>query len=397
MFAPRAAALLTAFTLAAGAASPRADTLRLIAGGRDSTMALVDLNGARMVEAAPLVRFLGGTLESRDSLRYRLRLPGLDAELMPGLPFVKTGDTAWPLSAAPALSARRLFVPLQLVVDLLPRLARDIEYDRARGELRGPAVVANAVPARTAPPAAPRKRVVVVDAGHGGTDPGMRASLGGGKVVFEKTINLGIAQKLAVALRDKGFDVVMTRNRDTLISLSDRGAIANKARGDLFLSVHVNASGTSERRLGSSRGFETYFLSEARTEDERRVAAMENEAVRYETEESSATGDGLSFLLNDMAQNEHLRESSELAETVQRHLGARGHPGPDRGVKQAEFVVLIRAYMPAVLIETGYGTNQSEARWLASGEGQSILANAIANAATEYLRNYDRRTGIESK
>jgi len=397
MFAPRAAALLAALTLVAGAAPPRADTLRLIAGGRDSTMALVDLNGARMVEAAPLVRFLGGTLESRDSLRYRLRLPGLDAELMPGLPFFKTGDTAWPLSAAPALDAKRLFVPLQLVADLLPRLARDIEYDRAKSELRGPAVVATATPVRTAPPSAPRKRVVVVDAGHGGTDPGMRAPLGGGKVAFEKTINLGIAQKLAVALRDKGFTVVMTRNRDTLISLSDRGAIANRARGDLFLSVHVNASGTSERRLGSTRGFETYFLSEARTEDERRVAAMENEAVRYEPEAAVSASDGLTFLLNDMAQNENLRESSELAETVQRHLAARGHPGPDRGVKQAEFAVLVRAFMPAVLIETGYGSNQSEARWLASGEGQSILANAIANAAAEYLRNYDRRTGIGSQ
>jgi N-acetylmuramoyl-L-alanine amidase len=397
MLASRAAALLAACTLATGAASPRADTLRVIAGGRDSTMALVDLNGARMVEAGPLVRFLGGTLESRDSLRYRLRLSGLDAELMAGLPFFKTGETAWPLSAAPALDAKRLFVPLQLVADLLPRLARDIEYDRARGELRGPAVVPTATPVRATPPAAPRKRVVVVDAGHGGTDPGMRASLGGGKVAFEKTINLGIAQKLAVALRDKGFEVVMTRTRDTLISLSDRGAIANKAGGHLFLSVHVNASGTSERRPGSTRGFETYFLSEARTEDERRVAAMENEAVRYETDEGGSTVDGLSFLLNDMAQNEHLRESSDLAETIQRHLGARGHPGPDRGVKQAEFVVLIRAFMPAVLIETGYGTNQSEARWLASGAGQSILANAIANAATEYLRNYDRRTGINSK
>jgi len=161
--------------------------------------------------------------------------------------------------------------------------------------------------------------------------------------------------------------------------------------------VHVNASGTSERRLGSTRGFETYFLSEARTEDERRVAAMENEAVRYEPEAAVSASDGLTFLLNDMAQNENLRESSELAETVQRHLAARGHPGPDRGVKQAEFAVLVRAFMPAVLIETGYGSNQSEARWLASGEGQSILANAIANAAAEYLRNYDRRTGIGSQ
>jgi N-acetylmuramoyl-L-alanine amidase len=91
-----------------------------------------------------------------------------------------------------------------------------------------------------------------------------------------------------------------------------------------------------------------------------------------------------------MLQNEHLRESSELAELIQRHLTAT-HPGPDRGVKQAGFRVLVTAFMPSVLIEVGFGTNVAEARYLASSTGQEELAAAIAAATMEYLGRYERR------
>jgi N-acetylmuramoyl-L-alanine amidase len=381
---------------AAAARSPAADTLRVVAGGRDSVLTLESVNGSRMVEAAPLVRLLGGTLDSPDRLRFRVKLKGFEAELVAGMPFFKVGETTWPLGNAPAMSRDRLYLPMQFVADNLPRLARDVEYDAEKGVLRG--APAPAVPATaTTPGRPPRQKVVVVDAGHGGIDGGMCARLPDGRIVHEKTIALGIAQKVAIALRDKGHKAVMTRERDTLIALADRGAIANRAAGDLFLSIHVNSAATRECRTATRRGFETYFLSEARTEDERRVEALENEVTRFESGPAATAGDALSFLLADMVQNEHLRESSELAETVQRHLTSRGHPGPDRGVKQAGFAVLVHAFMPAVLIETGFGSNQTEARWLASGEGQSVLANAIANAAHEYLRNYDRRVGSVPK
>lgn len=374
------------------ASAPAADTIRVVAGGRDSLLTVVSVNGARMVEGAPLLRLLGGTLETSDRLRYRARLAGFEAELTPGMPFFRVGETTWPLGIAPAMQRDRLHLPLQFVVDYLPRLARDLEYDASKAVLRGaPAPATTTTEGAAARPA--RQKVVVVDAGHGGIDGGMCARLPDGKIVHEKTIALGIAEKLAIALRDRGHKVVMTRTRDTLISLADRGAIANRAQGDLFMSIHVNSAATRECRTAGRRGFETYFLSEARTEDERRVEALENEVTRFESGPAAAGGDALSFLLADMVQNEHLRESSELAETVQRHLTSRGHPGPNLGVKQAGFAVLVHAFMPAVLIETGFGSNQSEARWLASGEGQSLIAAAVANAANEYLRNYDRRVG----
>ena len=117
---------------------------------------------------------------------------------------------------------------------------------------------------------------------------------------------------------------------------------------------------------------------------------MENEVVRFETAAGARKGDPLSFIVTDMLQNEHLRESSELAELVQRRL-ADAHPGPDRGVKQAGFRVLVTAFMPAVLIEVGFGTNAAEARYLASESGQEQLATAIAAATVEYLGRYERR------
>jgi N-acetylmuramoyl-L-alanine amidase len=287
-----------------------------------------------------------------------------------------------------------LLVPYQLVTDFLPRLAKGVQFDAVRGELRAPATLAGTAtsPAARPPASAPRKRVVVVDAGHGGEHPGMRAVLANGRVVYEKVITLGIARKLEAALSERGFQVVMTRDRDTLISLVDRGEIANRANGDIFLSIHVNANGPSGS--AATRGFETYFLAEALTEDAKRVEAMENEVIRADGSRGSET-EGLAFIFSDMVQNEHLRASSELAETIQRGIQARRHPGPDRGVKQAKFLVLVSAFMPAVLIETGYGTNKSEAAWLASEVGQSTLANAIANAAVAYFKDYDRRMGAD--
>jgi N-acetylmuramoyl-L-alanine amidase len=170
--------------------------------------------------------------------------------------------------------------------------------------------------------------------------------------------------------------------------------MANAAQGDLFISIHVNAPGSDETRASAAamRGFETYFLAEAKTEDERRVEAMENGVVRFETSVTARKNDPLSFIINDMAQTEHLRESSDLAQTIQDFL-AQKHPGPSRGVKQANFSVLRNAYMPAVLVETGYGSNVSEADWLASDRGQTELAERIADATVEYLKKHDRRVG----
>jgi N-acetylmuramoyl-L-alanine amidase len=231
---------------------------------------------------------------------------------------------------------------------------------------------------------------VALDPGHGGPDVGMVGPLGRRTFLREKDVTLAVARDVADELARRGIGCVLTRTGDTLIALGDRGRIARASGADLFVSIHVNAANRRWRDAAGARGFETYFLSEAKTEDARRVAAMENESMRFERGTSSGSADPMQFILNDLAQNEHLRESSKLAEVVEHELG-RVHPGEERGVKQAGFVVLATSYMPAVLIEIGFGSNYDEAKYLTGSTGQQRLARGIAQGIASYLAAYDRR------
>jgi N-acetylmuramoyl-L-alanine amidase len=209
--------------------------------------------------------------------------------------------------------------------------------------------------------------------------------------VREKEVTLQVGLLLREELRERGVGVRMTRTTDTLIALGDRGGFCTAAC-DLFVSLHVNSLG---RRRGYTevRGFETFFLAEARTEDAARVAKMENEAVRFETDESEGPlTAGLDFILKDLQLNEHLRESARAAELVQKKLRTV-HTGEDRGVKQAGFMVLTTARRPAILVELGYSTNPQDGRYLTSRRSQRTMASAIADAIVEYLRDYERKTG----
>jgi len=234
----------------------------------------------------------------------------------------------------------------------------------------------------------------VIDAGHGGPDTGMRGPIGTPMWFVEKDVTLSVAKKLAAVLEARGMDVLMTRTTDTLIALYDRGRIANANHGDVFISIHCNAPGSNTAAGARERGFETYFLAEAKTEDERRVQDMENESVKFETGANAAKGDPLSFIITDMAQNEHLRESSDLAETIQTGM-IDVHPGPNRGVQQANFAVLRGSYMPAVLVEIGFGSNQSEAAFLSDQANQRALARNIAESVLAYLGHYESRVGAQ--
>lgn len=321
--------------------------------------------------------------------------------VVPNVPFIRVGNQTLPLPADPVVRGGRLYLPYAFVSDLLPRVAKGLTFDARRAVLeRTIAEVPPTTRAATAPasatgksskPVKPPMFTVVVDAGHGGPDRGMRGPIGASWEIHEKDITLDVARALRAILVERGVNVIMTRSTDTLIALSDRGRIANSKKGDVFLSIHVNAANPRWKQPGAARGFETYFLSEARTEDARRVEAMENEVVKYEIANDVAANDPLSFIVHDMEQNQHLRESSELAATVQRGL-AKAHPGPNRGVKQAGFRVLVTAFMPAVLIEIGFGTNAAEARYLRDPVRQREIATSIADATMDYLAGYSRRS-----
>lgn len=417
----------------------------LVVRGPDGVERRVPLrigDGPTRVRADRLADAIGGRL-ARTGARWTLRVRSVAVSGYEDLPFALADGRDVPLAAEPLRDGDVLWLPLQVATDLLPRLTAEVAV-REGGRLllvggaaaerpavaeqagdedeppatRLPTIRGRRAPAPGAPisgrerpaaaratedatteprpdgeaeaPAGVRRRMVVIDAGHGGPDAGMTGHPAGGPTVVEKQVTLGVARALREALAARGVGVAMTRTGDTLVALADRGRLANQRRGDLFVSLHVNAANPGWRQPAATRGFETYFLSEARTEDARRVEAMENEAVRFETAARAGQGDPLGFVLRDMAQNEHLRESSRLADVVQRRLG-RVHPGPSRGVKQAGFKVLATAYMPAVLVELGYGTNAAEGTYLTSAGGQREIARALADAVVEYLAAYDRK------
>ncbi|HKP75855.1 MAG TPA: N-acetylmuramoyl-L-alanine amidase [Longimicrobiaceae bacterium] len=221
------------------------------------------------------------------------------------------------------------------------------------------------------------RNLVVVDAGHGGVDPGAHGPAG----TREKDVTLRVARMVADLLReDPSLDVRMTRDSDTLIALHDRARFANRWRGDgqpaVFISIHCNAN---ESR--SEKGFETYFLSEARTADARRVEAFENASVRFEEQ---APQGAMAFILTDLRQNHYLRESADWAQMIQDNLRSI-HPGPDRGAKQAGFAVLRGTFMPAVLVEIGFLTNVREEQVLLDRDMEYAIARRLADSVRAYF------------
>src|SRR5688572_13086198 len=360
-------------------------------GDQSTNLTVVLSDRGPAVSADALAEALAGQIETRGRNEFSVAVAGIRIGVTANVPFVRVGDQTIPLTSEPSLRGGKLYLPYSFVSDLLPRVASGVTFDARR------AVLQRHVAAKPASPASkPRLFTVVIDAGHGGPDRGMRGPIGASWEIREKDITLDVALALREVLSERGVNVVMTRSTDTLIALSDRGRIANAKKGDVFLSIHVNAANPRWKQPGAARGFETYFLSEARTEDARRVEAMENEVVKYEIASDVSASDPLSFIVHDMEQNQHLRESSDLAATVQRALG-KMHPGPNRGVKQAGFRVLVTAFMPAVLVEIGFGTNPPEAKFLRDPARQRQIAASIADATMEYLAGYQRRASTSGQ
>jgi N-acetylmuramoyl-L-alanine amidase len=236
--------------------------------------------------------------------------------------------------------------------------------------------------------------IVTIDPGHGGIDPG-NPGVFFPRGIREKDVTLEVGLLLRDELKRRGVGVQMTRTTDTLIALGDRGGYCTEAC-DLFVSLHVNSLA---RRRGYTdiRGYETYFLAEAKTEEAARVAQMENEAVRFEGGARAADqAVGLDFILKDLQLNEHLRESARAAELVQRHLGT-AHTGENRGVRQAGFMVLTTARRPAILVELGYSTNPQDGQLLTTRSAQKALAAAVSEAIVDYLLDYERKIGTPSE
>lgn len=230
-------------------------------------------------------------------------------------------------------------------------------------------------------------KTVVIDAGHGGHDPGC---LGGNS--REKHLALGIALKLRDAMREAypGLRIIMTRDDDTFIPLYKRAAIANRNEADLFMSIHCNFMPGSS----ATRGSETYVMGLHTAAHNLRVAKRENAAIlleddyekNYDYDPNSPEG----HILLSMFQNAYLEQSILFAESVEDHLRDTANRR-SRGVKQAGFVVLKETTMPSVLIETGFLSSPSEERFLMSADGQAAIATALLGAFSNYKQKMESR------
>jgi len=358
--------------------------------------ALVGSDGVRAVPLAALARALDAEVAPPASpgAPWRLRVDRLWVEVAEAGRWAVSGLDTLPLPGPVEWRGGTLYVPEALATEVLPALGAGVVLDAVAGELLRIAL-RPAPPAAMPPPdagtgtgaGAGRRRVVVVDPGHGGRDAGMVGMRVNGRTLVEKQVTLAVAQALREALEARGVEVVLTRTTDVLVPLAERGGIANRARGDLFLSLHVNAASPEWSSPGGVRGYETYVLAEARTDAQRRVEARENAVVRFEAEDAGGGGEALAFVMRDLEQNAHLRASAELAALMQ--MGMQGvHPGPARGVQQAGFRVLRTAEMPAVLVEMGYGSHPGDAAFLADPAHQRRLARALADAALRFLDRY---------
>jgi len=373
-----------------------------------TTIPVTTERGQAAVAASRLVAPLELTV-ALDGPRVTVGLGGAVFVFQLGAPFVRAGAVVCALVGEPYLTRDTLFLPLSWLADCVPRaLGARYRWDPVTPRLEERPVAGPVAAARPAgggaPPAAGTvhaaapnpltglrlRHVVVIDPGHGGVDPGNPGRYFPDGLV-EKDITLAIARLLRAELVRRGIGALLTRATDTLIDLADRGAFC-KAQCDLFISIHVNSM-PAGRRADRASGAETYFLSDAKTEDQERVANMENEVIRFETgPPTSATGP-LGYILRDLQLNEYLRESAQLAALVQDSV-TKVHPGGDHGVQQAAFMVLTTARRPAILVETGFATNRTDGAFLASSLGQHKLASAIAEGIVAYLLEFERKLAV---
>ncbi|MDR1195149.1 MAG: N-acetylmuramoyl-L-alanine amidase [Endomicrobium sp.] len=240
------------------------------------------------------------------------------------------------------------------------------------------------IPKKTAKRLLKKKRIIVIDAGHGGEDPGAIGPNG----TKETDINLSIAHELDKIFRsDDDYEVILTRKDDTFIPLVDRTNIANEYNADLFVSVHCNSN------LGRNvNGFEIYFLSEKATDAQSAATAtLENSVVELEGKPTKKRA-LLQEMLWSMMINEYINESSELCSFISGETPGRLKI-PNRGVKQANFYVLRGAQMPSVLVESAFISNYSEESRLNSKKFQAAVADSIYEGIKKYYARKDKLNG----
>lgn len=231
---------------------------------------------------------------------------------------------------------------------------------------------------------------VVIDAGHGGKDPGTVFG-----TLYEKDIVLEVALQAGKMISEShpGVKIIYTRTTDVFVPLDQRANVANKAKADLFISIHVNYY-----QKETAYGAETYILGTHRSEDNLKVAQLENSVILLEDDyttryEGFDPNSAESYIMFELIQNEYLEQSRFFADKIQHHFLSVAQRY-NRGVKQAGFLVLRKTVMPGILIELGYISNSKDRAYMESTKGRTELARSIAHAFGEYKKRIDARSNI---
>ncbi len=222
---------------------------------------------------------------------------------------------------------------------------------------------------------------IVVDAGHGGYDPG---TIGRSLGTKEKDINLDLAKRLKNLLQEQGVQVVMTRTSDAFVPLQRRVEITNRAQADLFISIHSNAN-----RTRSLNGFEIYYVSPAANDAKRAINAAQNIPLNINPDYFASRSTNLKAILWDMIYTDSRAESIDLARSICRIID-RDCDARVIGVKGANYYVLKGATMPAILIEVGFLSNLTEEKLLRSSSYREKLAESIVNGVNQYAEKLAR-------
>ena len=234
-------------------------------------------------------------------------------------------------------------------------------------------------------------KTVVIDAGHGGKDPGCH-----GNFAFEKEVCLSMALKLGAMIKAKfpEIKIIYTRDKDVFVELIERANIANRAKADLFICIHANANASE-----AAYGTETYVLGLHRTEAQQKVAERENSIIALEDDKGAKYNEiDLStdaIIVRQLQLKVFLDHSILFAEKLQSEFKIFGRY--DRGVKQAGFLVLYKTTMPSVLIETGFLTNLNEEKFLGNITGQKNMAELMFQAFEKYRNQIDGKNPIQDK
>ena len=243
-------------------------------------------------------------------------------------------------------------------------------------------------PARMSARGADKNWVIVIDAGHGGKDPGAMGSCS-----YEKNITLAIALKTGSYIEKnlRNVTVIYTRKTDTFVELKDRPDIANRNNADLFISIHSNSA-----KSKTIRGTETFVMGLAKDQQNLEVAMKENEVILLENDYSTTYENfdpksPESYIMFTLMQNIFLKQSTNLASQIQSQYKGSIN-SIDRGVKEAGFWVLFMTTMPSVLTETGFITHPEEEKYLNSKEGQDKIASSIFRACSDYIADIESKS-----